>query len=74
MAIQCPKCGSKRVACTNRMERAWAWTAGFLAGGVASIVSPSIGGKVAADTKRDICPKSEWICLDCKHTFSVQTW
>ena len=66
MSVQCPKCKSKRVACTNRLQRAWAWTAGFLAGGAASIASPNIGAKVAEDTKRNICPRSEWILIVSK--------
>lgn len=70
LLMKCKYCGSTNVQGTNVGTRIWA---GFCGGVAGLLAAPFTGGNasgVAKSTYKEICPSRNYICLDCKHTFS----
>ena len=71
-AMKCPKCGSKNVVGTNKARHALAWiVSAVVALALAPFVRNAAKG-IALQILRQICPRVEYICVDCKTTFSEQ--
>lgn len=70
--MECPKCGSKKVQCTNMGKQALGFTCSMIVGFPVSVISRGGGMTVAKSVLRSICPTRNYICLnpDCKHMFS----
>lgn len=70
--MKCPKCGGKKVQCTNMGKQSVALVCSFILGIPISIVSRSGGIAASKSILRSMCPMRDYICLnpDCKHMFS----
>ena len=69
--MKCPKCGSKKVQCTNMGKQTLGFVCSMAVGVPVSFFSKPTGMGAAKAVLRNICPKREYICLnpDCKHMF-----
>ena len=74
MATKCPYCGSTNVQTTNLGKRIVAGAASVAAGLAAGLFDKSKAAPTAMMVRRNICPKSEYICLndDCKRKFTKE--
>lgn len=69
--MKCPKCGSKKVQCTNMGKQALGFVCSMVVGVPASLVSRAGGMGISKSVFRSVCPHREYICLNpnCKHMF-----
>lgn len=69
--MKCPNCGSKDVQGTNIGKRTIAAITGVAGGLLYSVFDRPRGGPMANQIRKNICPERKYICLKCKHDFTV---
>lgn len=67
----CPHCGSSRTVGTNKAERAGALLGGLATALVAGAIVP-VAAPVGYAASKAICDHADYICLNCRKSFSVQ--
>ena len=70
MAVKCPYCGSKKTQTTNLGQRVLAWGATAVTYAVLAPFTRAGAQGPARAAGRNICPTSEYICLNCKREFT----
>ena len=72
--MRCPKCGSKKVTCTNKVQRYGSFVASIIIGAIPALliswVDKAAGAKIAKDIRHGMCDHADYKCNCCKNKFS----